>query len=91
MGPVGGGFKPAGGADLAGQASRSRTLLCAGVSPELPHPAPAHECPGDEVLALVCDLPVNRLVELMVHHGFGAREEGTYAVYRLDEDFFADE
>jgi restriction system protein len=33
----------------------------------------------------------NRLVELMVHHGVGVREEGTYTVYRIDEDFFVEE
>ena len=33
----------------------------------------------------------NRLVELMVQHGIGVREEQTYTVYRIDEDFFADE
>ena len=30
----------------------------------------------------------NQLVELMVRHGVGVREEGTYTIYRIDEDFF---
>jgi restriction system protein len=33
----------------------------------------------------------DRLVELMVQHGVGVRVEQTYTVYRVDEDFFADE
>ena len=33
----------------------------------------------------------DRLVELMVQYGIGVREEQTYTVYRVDEDFFADE
>ena len=33
----------------------------------------------------------NQLVELMIRHGVGVREEETFTTYRIDEDFFSQE